>query len=202
MINYSDSAFLTVYYPSNWSLQDALSKMCDSGLPWDSYNLRNYTKTYFDLMYELLLEIKSKISHDIEGLRKSKKIGKNLDIGVDFFCGVDAPITAEGLREFLGVSVVEINWIDPLENYYWKIRVLDEEGMLKCPRCWHVHKNIYNFGHEEGHEKYHTEKLCDNCERTILACFPEHEAVKFIKENYEKLGRKMPAGHMSEVNYE
>lgn len=27
-------------------------------------------------------------------------------------------------------------------------------------------------------------------ERTILSCFPEHEAVKSIKEKHKKLGRK------------
>ncbi len=189
MIGFSNST-LTVYYPSDWSLKEALRSMRNSGLPWESYQLKNYSKSYSSLMYDLYFEIKEAISEEIELLRKGKKIGKNLDVGVDFFCGVDAPLTTEGLREFLGVSKVEINWIDPLEDYYWKVRVLDEEGMLKCPRCWHVHQNIYNFGHEEGHEKYNTEKLCDNCERTILTCFPEHEAVKFIKENHKKLGRK------------
>lgn len=55
---------------------------------------------------------------------------------------------------------------------------------VKCPRCWHWHICVDNFGHlpDEIAEKpkLAEEKLCDVCQRIILTQYPGHPAVPHI----------------------
>ncbi len=61
---------------------------------------------------------------------------------------------------------------------------------VKCPRCWHWHGVVENFGHlpEEGKAdpSLVKEKLCDKCQKIILEYYPDHPSVPFIKEALRK----------------
>ena len=61
---------------------------------------------------------------------------------------------------------------------------------VKCPRCWHWHGVIENFGHEPGvvlpdGRNPDEEKLCDPCQQVILNDFPDHPSVPYIKAALE-----------------
>lgn len=66
-----------------------------------------------------------------------------------------------------------------------KVESMNDGHNVKCPRCWHWHGVVENFGHlpEEiaANPKLEKEKLCDNCQKTILSDFPNHPAVPHIK---------------------
>ena len=49
-------------------------------------------------------------------------------------------------------------------------RKLDSETYSKCPRCYCHHSIRGNF-----------DNLCDQCQKTILNHFPDHESVPHIK---------------------
>ena len=66
---------------------------------------------------------------------------------------------------------------------------------VKCPRCWHWHGAVENFGHEPGGNE--REKLCDRCSQIILENFPKHPSVPHIllaqaaqREKYTAKGSK------------
>lgn len=62
---------------------------------------------------------------------------------------------------------------------------LDDGNHAKCPRCWHWHPDLLNFGHtwEEvnTNPKLRKEKLCNRCQDIILTEFPDHPSVPHIK---------------------
>ncbi len=63
---------------------------------------------------------------------------------------------------------------------------MDDGRNVKCPRCWHWHGAINNFGHEPGTvlangRNADKEKLCDHCQRIILTDFPGHPSAPHIR---------------------
>jgi len=65
------------------------------------------------------------------------------------------------------------------------ITSMDDGRNVKCPRCWHWHGVIENFGHlpEEiaADQKLAKEVLCDRCQQIILTNFPNHPSVPHIR---------------------
>ena len=64
------------------------------------------------------------------------------------------------------------------------VSTMNDGRNVKCPRCWHWHGSVENFGHlpEEitADPKLAKEKLCDSCQQTILRNFPDHPSVPHI----------------------
>jgi hypothetical protein len=46
----------------------------------------------------------------------------------------------------------------------------DDPNYIKCPRCWHMHTVLLNF-----------DGLCDRCCNELVADWPGHESVPFIR---------------------
>lgn len=71
-----------------------------------------------------------------------------------------------------------------------RIEPMDNGRNVKCPRCWHWHGVVENFGHlpEEiaAKPELAREKLCDRCQRTILTEFPDHPSVLHIRAALKK----------------
>lgn len=65
------------------------------------------------------------------------------------------------------------------------VQPMNDGRNVKCPRCWHWHGVIENFGHLpeeiEAKPELEKEKLCDGCQKTILENFPDHPSVPHIK---------------------
>lgn len=72
------------------------------------------------------------------------------------------------------------------QNFHVEISSMDNGRNVKCPRCWHWHGVVENFGHlpEEIalNPNLSKEKLCDKCQLTILNDFPNHASVPHIRE--------------------
>ena len=82
---------------------------------------------------------------------------------------------------------------------YLEIHVTDcDNGRnVKCPRCWHWHGVVENFGHlpDEiaARPELAKEKLCDRCQSTILECWPDHPASPHIRSALAEQRRKYTA---------
>lgn len=65
------------------------------------------------------------------------------------------------------------------------VKSMNDGHNVKCPRCWHWHGVVSNFGHTldeiAANPELAKEKLCDDCQRTILTNFPNHPSVPHIK---------------------
>lgn len=74
------------------------------------------------------------------------------------------------------------------------VESMDDGHNVKCPRCWHWHGVIENFGHLpediEANPKLAKEKLCDRCQKIILTHFPNHPSVPHIKAALEYQRKK------------
>lgn len=71
-----------------------------------------------------------------------------------------------------------------------EVKSMDDGRNVKCPRCWHWHGVIENFGHElsavlSDGRNADKEKLCDRCQQIILADYPKHPSVPHIKSALE-----------------
>jgi hypothetical protein len=69
------------------------------------------------------------------------------------------------------------------------VESMNDGHNVKCPRCWHWHGVVENFGHLpadiEANPKLAKEKLCDRCQNVILTEFPNHPSVPHIKSALE-----------------
>ncbi len=90
-----------------------------------------------------------------------------------------------------------------MENLTVQVLSCQSQQMVRCPRCKKFHTNFDNFGHEpeyllELEKQFNTktdskelkeiktkikEKLCDSCVDILLTFFPEHDSIRFIREN-------------------
>lgn len=140
----------------------------------------------FENRFELYLEIKSSIAKEIESLRRDKRIGKTLELKVIITCNPNLILLTKELQEVLGVSEVVILYDNSIEKFNTELITLtDDPHTVKCPRCWHCHGVTENFGHLpdeiEADPSLAKEKLCDNCQQTILSDYPNHPSVPHIK---------------------
>lgn len=71
----------------------------------------------------------------------------------------------------------------------FKAYPMDDGRNVKCPRCWHWHGVVENFGHLpqeiELNPKLAKEKLCDKCQQIIVNDFPNHPSVPHIMSAME-----------------
>ena len=72
---------------------------------------------------------------------------------------------------------------------------IDDGRNVKCPRCWHWHGVVENFGHQPGtvlpnERNPDKEKLCDRCQQVILSDFPNHVSVPHIVAALSEQHRK------------
>ena len=67
-----------------------------------------------------------------------------------------------------------------------KIHAAKDFGWVKCPRCWHYHTGVSNFGHTieeiEQNPKLKDEHLCSKCCDVILEQYPNHPSAPYIKQ--------------------
>lgn len=71
-----------------------------------------------------------------------------------------------------------------------RVESMDDGRNVKCPRCWHWHGVVDNFGHLPAEialdPKLAKEKLCDGCQQIILRDFPNHDSVPHIVAALER----------------
>lgn len=69
------------------------------------------------------------------------------------------------------------------------VESMDDGRNVKCPRCWHHHGCIENFGHLpdeiEANPRLGMEKLCDRCQSVILEEYPNHPSAVHIRAALE-----------------
>jgi len=53
----------------------------------------------------------------------------------------------------------------------FQVASMDNGRNVRCPRCWHWHGIGENF-----------DSLCDDCQRVIVADYPEHPSAAAIRK--------------------
>ena len=144
----SDSVFLETWY-------DKLQPMADA----------EQARAY----WAKIIEVRSAVSKQLEGMRKDGVIGSSLDAEVDLYCADDLQAQLEKLGEDLRfVLITSYARVHSASEAPAEVIATDVEGLSmsaaasaheKCPRCWHHREDV-------GSSAEHPE-LCGRCVANI-----------------------------------